>query len=104
MEHFWLWLGRASKEAWEEGEERNWRKYGEKRKNESEVFQNTIKDLQMASDEHSLIGKLQHELMVSKWNEGLVNKKYETILDENRQIKLEIEELEVQVNYRFIQR
>lgn len=69
----------------------------EKRKNEGEVFQATIKELQMTSDEHALIGKLQHELMVSKWNEGLVNKKYETVIDENRQFKLEIEEVDVQV-------
>jgi len=72
----------------------------EKRKNESEVLQATVKDLQMVSDENALVGKLQHELMVSKWNEGVVNKKYESILDDNRQIRLEIEEVEVELHNR----
>ena len=62
----------------------------EKKKNENEVALNTIKDLQMASDEQALVGKLQHELMISKWNEGLVNKKYDAILDENRQVKMDL--------------
>lgn len=72
----------------------------EKRKNEGEVLQATVKDLQMTTDENALVGKLQHELMVSKWNEGVVNKKYESILDDNRQIRLEIEEVEVELHDR----
>jgi len=66
----------------------------EKKKNEVEVFQNTIKDLQALSDEAALVGKLQHELMLSKWNEGVANKKYETALDENRQLKIELQSFE----------
>ena len=74
----------------------------EKKKNETEVLQNTVKELQTTSDENALVGKLQHELMVSKWNEGVVNKKYESILDENRQIKMEIEQVEGHVRICFI--
>lgn len=71
----------------------------EKRKNEVIVFQDTIKTLQMNGDDHALIGKLQHQVMVSRWNEGQTNKKFENLVDEIRALKLENENMYSKVNF-----
>ena len=36
-----------------------------------------------------MIGKLFHQVMVSRWNEGQTNQKYEKLLDDLRRLKLE---------------
>lgn len=69
----------------------------EKRKSEVNTYQETIKSLQMSSEEHALIGKLQHQVMVSRWNEGQTNKKFEELIDEIRALKLEKGNIEAKV-------
>ena len=52
----------------------------------------------MASDEMAMIGKLHHKLMVSQWNEGQVNKKYESTLERYQEYKHDAARHEVQVD------
>lgn len=61
----------------------------EKVKNDQDTLLQTIKELQASSDQNSAIGKLYHHVMVSRWNEGQTNQKFEKLLDELRKYKLE---------------
>eukprot|EP01017_Pseudomicrothorax_dubius_P040838 TRINITY_DN6464_c0_g2_i2.p1 TRINITY_DN6464_c0_g2~~TRINITY_DN6464_c0_g2_i2.p1 ORF type:complete len:635 (-),score=204.55 TRINITY_DN6464_c0_g2_i2:36-1940(-) len=66
----------------------------ERRLGETEALEIAIKDLQSNSDEKVLIGKLHHQLLFLKYNEGVLGKKYEASLDELRRKNKELVSLE----------
>lgn len=72
----------------------------EKRENQLKILtemQKNIKDLQASSDDRALIGKLSHQLMICRWQQGEVNKKYDKVLDDTRQDRIQLENFESQV-------
>lgn len=70
----------------------------EKSRMEVETFKRIIKDLQGSGDRESMIGKLYYSLMISKWNEGEVNKKYAGIIEEFKRVTTELKIVEEKVD------
>ena len=70
----------------------------EKNRSELSNYKGTIRDLQSSSDEKNLIGKLYHQVMLSKWREGQIAHKYERYIDENRKFKMEIKSVDVKIH------
>lgn len=70
----------------------------EKSRGEVRTFKRTIKDLQGSGDRESMIGKLYYSLMIARWNEGEVNKKYESMLTEFRRVVLSLSTIEEKVD------
>ncbi|KRX05015.1 hypothetical protein PPERSA_06649 [Pseudocohnilembus persalinus] len=73
----------------------------EKRQHQKQIMQelmDNIKKEQATSDDKSLIGKLYHQLMISRWQQGEINKKYDNIYDENQQDKIKIQNFEKECN------
>ena len=70
----------------------------EKSRMEVETFKRIIKELQGSGDRESMIGKLYYSLMISKWNEGEVNKKYAGIIEEFKRVTTELKIVEEKVD------
>ena len=70
----------------------------QKSRTEVETFKRTIKELEGSGDRESMIGKLYYSLMISKWNEGEVNKKYDGILTEFRRVASTLSSIEEKVD------
>ena len=70
----------------------------EKSRSEVTTFKKTIKELQGSGDRESMIGKLYYSLMISRWNEGEVNKKYDGILTEFRRVANSLRSIEEKVD------
>lgn len=66
----------------------------EKRKDEIETFQRAIRELQADSPEAATVGKLYHQVMVSRWSEASANRKYDSLLNEARNLRTEAFKLE----------
>lgn len=66
----------------------------EKYRSEVSTFKQIIKDLQGAGDKEAMIGKLYYSLMVSKWKESEVNKKYDEVFTEFRKVTISLQSFE----------
>lgn len=64
---------------------------------ETEHYVNAIKELQQQSDEKAIVGKLQHKLMVSHFNQAQVNIKYDSLIHELEREKTTVNTLEADV-------
>ena len=72
----------------------------ERGKHETEQLQLALRDLQATADEKALIGKLYHQVMVSRWNEGQMNKKFDGQMDLLRKFKIEAASIQTQLGER----
>ncbi|EGR31006.1 hypothetical protein IMG5_119470 [Ichthyophthirius multifiliis] len=61
---------------------------------EFNTLRDLVKFLQSLSDENVVLGKIQHQLMISRFNQGLIGCKYEKVLSQFEQAKTEIINLE----------
>ncbi|EAR96949.2 EF-hand pair protein (macronuclear) [Tetrahymena thermophila SB210] len=66
----------------------------ERKKFETEHLHETIKDLQSLSDEKAVVGKLQHSLMVSRFNQAQTNIKYDNLIHDYEKQQYEVQILE----------
>ena len=62
----------------------------ERKKDENENLLNAVRDLQSYSEDQQRLGKLYYLVMLSRWQEAAVNKKYDMILSENKELRREI--------------
>lgn len=69
----------------------------EKRKDEIENFQIAIRELQADSQEAATLGKLYHQVMISRWAEASANRKYDSLQNETRELRNESFKLENQI-------
>ena len=69
----------------------------EKRKDEIENFQIALRELQAESQEAAALGKLYHQVMISRWAEASANRKYDSLQNETRALRNDIFKLESQV-------
>ena len=69
----------------------------EKRKDEIENFQIAIRELQAESQEAATLGKLYHQVMISRWAEASANRKYDSLQNETRVLRNDTFKLESQV-------
>ena len=61
----------------------------ERKKDENENLVNAVRELSSHSDDQQRLGKLYYLVMLSRWQEAAVNKKYDMILTENRDLRKE---------------
>ena len=66
----------------------------ERKKDENENLVNAVRELSSQSEEQKRLGKLYYLVMLSRWQEAAVNKKYEMSLTENRELRKEQMNLE----------
>lgn len=66
----------------------------ERRKDEVVTFQEAIRELQAEHQDKATVGKLFHQVMVSRWSEATANRKYDSILNETRTLRLDVFKLE----------
>ena len=66
----------------------------ERRKDEVHMFQQAIRELQANSQDSATVGKLYHQLMVARWSEASSNRKYDSLLNETRNLRTESFRLE----------
>lgn len=66
----------------------------EKRKDEIENFQIAIRELQADSQEAATLGKLYHQVMISRWAEASANRKFDSLQNETRVLRNENFKLE----------
>jgi len=59
----------------------------ERRKDENENLVNAVRELSSQSDEQKRLGKLYHLVMLSRWQEAALSRKYESILQDNRYLR-----------------
>lgn len=62
----------------------------ERKKDENENLINTVRDLQSYSEDKTRLGKLVYIVMLSRWQEAAINKKYDMILSENKELRREL--------------
>ena len=62
----------------------------ERRKDENESLIATLRDLQSESFDAQKFGKLYYVVMLSRWQEAAVNKKYDMKLNECRELQQEV--------------
>lgn len=62
----------------------------ERRKDENENLHNAVKELSSQSDEQKRLGKLYYLVMLSRWQEAALSRKYDNLLSENREIRKEL--------------
>lgn len=70
----------------------------ERRKDEVATFQAALRELQADSVDAATVGKLFHQVMISRWSEATVNRKYDNILNETRHLRNEVFKLESELN------
>lgn len=66
----------------------------ERRKDEIENFQIAIRELQSDSQEAATLGKLYHQVMISRWAEASANRKFDCLQNETRVLRNENFKLE----------
>ena len=69
----------------------------ERRKDEIENFQIAIRELQADSQEAATLGKLYHQVMISRWAEASANRKYDSLQNETRVLRNDTFKLENQM-------
>lgn len=62
----------------------------ERKKDENENLLNAVRDLQSYTEDQQRLGKLYYLVMLSRWQEAAVNKKYDMILSENKELRREL--------------
>ena len=69
----------------------------ERRKDEIENFQIALRELQAESQEAATLGKLYHQVMISRWAEASANRKFDCLQNETRVLRNENFKLESSV-------
>ena len=59
----------------------------ERRKDEYANLQQALTELSGQSDEQKRLGKLYYLIMLSRWQEAALSRKYDTLLNENRELR-----------------
>ena len=62
----------------------------ERRKDENENLITAVRELSSQSDEQKRLGKLYYVVMLSRWQEAALSRKYDSLLNENREIRKEL--------------
>jgi membrane protein involved in colicin uptake len=62
----------------------------ERKKDENDNLINALRDLQSMSEDNQRVGKLYYLIMLSRWQEAAVNKKYDMILTETKELRKEL--------------
>ena len=62
----------------------------ERRRDENQNLIGAIRELQADSVDKQRLGKLYYVVMLSRWQEAAVNKKYDMVLGENREMRREL--------------
>jgi len=62
----------------------------ERRKDENENLVEAVRELSSQSDEQKRLGKLYYVVMLSRWQEAALSRKYEALLNENREMRKEL--------------
>jgi hypothetical protein len=62
----------------------------ERKKDENENLVNAFREISANSEDQKRLGKLYYLIMLSRWQEAAVNKKYDMILTENRELRKDL--------------
>jgi hypothetical protein len=62
----------------------------DRRKDEYANLQHALTELSGQSDEQKRLGKLYYLIMLSRWQEAALSRKYDTLLNENRELRAEL--------------
>lgn len=62
----------------------------ERRRDENENLINVVRELSSQSDEQKRLGKLYYLVMLSRWQEAALSRKYDALLTENKEIRGEL--------------
>ena len=62
----------------------------ERRKDENENLVNAVRELSSQSDEQKRLSHLYYLVMLSRWQEAALSKKYEGLLNENRELRKDL--------------
>jgi hypothetical protein len=62
----------------------------ERRRDENENLINVVRELSSQSDEQKRLGKLYYLVMLSRWQEAALSRKYDALLIENKEIRGEL--------------
>jgi hypothetical protein len=62
----------------------------ERRKDENENLVQAVRELSSQSEDQKRLGKLYYLVMLSRWQEAALSKKYEALLNENREMRKEL--------------
>lgn len=66
----------------------------ERKKDENENLVNAFREMASQSEDQKRLGKLYYLIMLSRWQEAAVNKKYDMILTENRELRKDLMNVE----------
>ena len=69
---------------------RTFKLISEKKKDELLQYQKIIKEIQAEHTEAASLGKVFHQLMVSRWSEASTNRKYDSAINEKRMLRQDI--------------
>ena len=62
----------------------------DKRKDEAASLQQALTEMSSQSDDHKRLGKLYYLIMLSRWQEAALCRKYDNLLKENRELRAEV--------------
>ena len=62
----------------------------ERRKDEHDNLMNALRDMQSESYDKERMGKLYFIIMLSRWQEAAVNKKYDSVLNQVKEMRNEL--------------
>lgn len=62
----------------------------DRRKDEYANLQHALTELSGQSDEQKRLGKLYYLIMLSRWQEAALSRKYDGVLNENRELRAEL--------------
>ena len=62
----------------------------ERKKDENENLINAVREISSQSEDQKRLGKLYYLVMLSRWQEAAVNKKYDMVLTENRELRKDL--------------
>ena len=62
----------------------------ERKKDENENLINAVREISAQSEDQKRLGKLYYLVMLSRWQEAAVNKKYDMVLTENRELRKDL--------------
>jgi len=66
----------------------------ERKKDEIDTYQKALREFQAQSQESLAVGKMYQQLMYSRWQEALTNRKYDHLMNDNRKMREDNFELE----------
>ena len=62
----------------------------ERKKDENENLVNAFREMASQSEDQRKLGKLYYLIMLSRWQEAAINKKYDMVLTEIRELRKEL--------------